>query len=203
MRTSQFETMYLKTKTQTDLKLYKKHKGKRKILWRKERKEERSKYYESVDMKNVLDSKKFWKTTGPFLSDENTVFSQINIEKNNRIISDDFVLSEEFSTFFEGAVRSLSVEPDEYFLSDTENLSSPVEIAIRKSENHPSIQTIKQNISVKKDFYFSNTEIKDILKETTDLNNKKNGTFGNIPTKLLKEVSDICAPALMTFGIMK
>ena len=28
------------------------------------------------------------------------------------------------------------------------------------------------------------------------LNNKKNGTFGNIPTKLLKEVSDICAPAL-------
>ena len=28
------------------------------------------------------------------------------------------------------------------------------------------------------------------------LNNKKNGTFGNIPTKLLKEVSDIGAPAL-------
>ena len=28
------------------------------------------------------------------------------------------------------------------------------------------------------------------------LNNKKNGTFGNIPTKLLNEVSDICAPAL-------
>ena len=87
-------------------------------------------------MKNVLDSKKFWKTTGPFLSDENTIFPQISIETNNRIISDDFVLSEEFSTFFEDAVRSLSVEPDEYFLSDTENLSSPVEIAIRKSENH-------------------------------------------------------------------
>ena len=28
------------------------------------------------------------------------------------------------------------------------------------------------------------------------MNNKKNGTFGNIPTKLLKEVSDICAPVL-------
>ena len=45
-------------------------------------------------------------------------------------------------------------------------------------------------------FYFSNNEASDILKETTALNNKKNGTFGNIPTKLLKEVSDICAPAL-------
>ena len=113
-------------------------------------------------------------------------------------MSDDFVLSEEFSTFFEDAVRLVNVEPDEYYLSDTENLSNPVEIAIsiRKFENYPSVQAIKQNNSVNKDFYFSKTEVRDVLKENTALNNKKNGTFGNIPTKLLKEVSDICAPAL-------
>ena len=74
--------------------------------------------------------------------------------------------------------------------------SNPLEIAIKKFENHPSVQAIKQNISVNKDFYFSNIEVSDILKKTTHLNNKKNGTFGNISTKLLKEVSDICAPAL-------
>ena len=90
----------------------------------------------------------------------------------------------------------LSVKPNKYYLSDTENLSDPVKIAIRKFENHPSVQAIKQNISVNQDFYFSNTEVSDILKETTALNNKENGTFGNIPTKLLKEVSDICLPAL-------
>ena len=133
---------------------------------------------------------------GILLSDKNTVFSQFSIEKNNGIISDDLALFEEFSTFFEDAVRSLNEEPDEYYLSDTENLSNPVEIAIRKFENHPSVQAIKKNITVNKDFYFSNTEVSDILKETTALNNKKNGTFGNIPTKLLKEVLDICAPAL-------
>ena len=105
-------------------------------------------------------------------------------------------MSEEFSTFFEDAVRSLNVKPDEYYLSDTENLSDPVEIAIRKFENHPNVQAIKQNISVNQDFYFYNTDVSDILKETTALNNKKNGTFGNNPTKLLKEVSDICAPVL-------
>ena len=55
------------------------------------------------------------------------------------------ILSEEFSTFFEDAVRSLNVEPDEYFLSDTENLSNPVDIAIRKFENDPSVQAIKQH----------------------------------------------------------
>ena len=98
-------------------------------------------------------------------------------------------MSEEFSTFFEDAVRSLNVKPDEYYLSDMENLSNPVEIAIRKFEHHPSVQAIKQNISENQDFYFSNTEVKDILKEITAFNNKKKGTF-------LKEVSDICAPAL-------
>ena len=46
---------------------------------------------------------------GPILSNKNTVFSQISIEKNNLIISDDFDLSEEFSTSFEDAVRSLYV----------------------------------------------------------------------------------------------
>ena len=119
------------------------------------------------------------------MSDKNTVFSQISIEKNSRIISDDFNLSEEFSTFFEDAVRSLNLKPDEYYLCDMGNLSNSVEITIRKFKNHPSVQAIKHNI-----------DVSDILKETAVLNNKKNGTFGNIPTKLLKEVSDICAPAL-------
>ena len=120
---------------------------------------------------------------GLFLSDKYKVLSQISVEKTNQIISDDFVLFKQFRTFFEDAVRSLNVEPNEYYLSDTENLSNPVEIAIKKFENHPSVQAIKQNISVNKDFYFSNTEVSDILKETTALNDKKNGTFGNIPTK--------------------
>ena len=147
-------------------------------------------------MKNVLDSKEFWKTMRSFLSDKNSGFSQISIEKNDRIISDDSDFSEEFSTFFEDAVRSLNVKPDEYYLSDTENLSDPVEIAIRKFENHLSVQAIEQNISVHQEFCFSNTEVRDILKKTTALNNEKNGIFGNIPTKRLKEVSNIYAPPL-------
>ena len=77
MRRSQLETNYLQSKTQTDLKLYKKHKN----VCRKIYKRERRKYYESLHMKDVLDNKKFWKTKRPFLSDKNTVFLQISIEK--------------------------------------------------------------------------------------------------------------------------
>ena len=93
------------------------------------------------------------------------------------------------------ARRHISLMGKARNLTDS-NLSDHVEIAFRQFENHPSTQAIKQNISVNQDFYFSKTKVRDILKETAALNNKKNDTFGNIPTKLLKEVSDICARAL-------
>ena len=73
-----------------------------------------------------MGSKEFGKTMRPFLSNKNIVFSKISIEESNRIISDDFDLSEEFSTFFEDAARLFDVKPDEYYLSDKENLSDPV-----------------------------------------------------------------------------
>ena len=64
MRRSQLETKYLKSKTQTDLKLYKKHKN----FCSKLHKRGKRKHYEFLDIKNVLDSKKFWKTMRLFLS---------------------------------------------------------------------------------------------------------------------------------------
>ena len=62
MRRSLLEKKYLKTKTQTDLKLYKKHKN----FCSKLHKRDRRKYYESLDMKNVLDSKKILENDGTF-----------------------------------------------------------------------------------------------------------------------------------------
>ena len=50
--------------------------------------------------------------------------------------------------FFKDAVRPLGVKQDEYYLSETENSSDPVEIALRKFKNHPSVQVIMQNISL-------------------------------------------------------
>ena len=117
-------------------------------------------------MKTVLESKELWKTMRPFFSDKKIVFSKISIEKNNRIISDDFHLPEKSSTFFEDDVRLVNVKPDDFYLSDTENLSDPVEIPISNLKNHPSVKAIKRNIPVIQDLCFSNTEVRDMLKAT-------------------------------------
>ena len=90
------------------------------------------------------------------------------------------MVAEEFSPFFENAVKSLNISPRNLTLRDTTNLSNPVEIAIiKKFENHPSVQIIKEHIFVDKEFDFEQVSIDDILKEMKNLHNKKNGTFND------------------------
>ena len=76
MGRSQLETKSVKTKTYTDLKLYKKHK----IFSSKLCKREKRNHYEPLDIKNYLNSKEFWKTARLFLFDKNTVFSQKQLQ---------------------------------------------------------------------------------------------------------------------------
>ena len=57
-------------------------------------------------------------------------------------------------------------------------------------------EAIKENVSVNQKFYFSNTDVGDVLKEITALKNIKNGSFVNVSTKSLKGVSDDCSPPL-------
>ena len=81
-------------------------------------------------------------------------------------------------------------------LGVTTNQSNPLEIAIKKFENDPSVQIIKEHICVDKEFDFEQVSIDDILKEMRNLNNKKNGTFKNIPSNRLKKVSEVTVPCL-------
>ena len=92
-----------------------------------------------------LRQKIIWKAIKPFLSDKNTIFLQFSLENNNKITSDNFDLSEELTTFFEGVVRWLIVNSDGYYQRDSESLSDSGEAAIFKS--NPSILAINQNIS--------------------------------------------------------
>ena len=63
-------------------------------------------------------------------------------------------------------------------------MSNPVEIAIKKFENHVSVQ-LKEHSCVGKEFDFEQVSIDDILKKVKNLD-KKNGIFSNILSNCLK-----------------
>ena len=148
MKRSELERKYVKNKTNANLKSYKKQRNFCSKLYKKERK----KYYERLDLNNVTDNKKFWKTVKPFFSDKVTSVLQITLVENDEIISDESKVTNSFSKFFENAVQSLGIKTNEYS-NDNYGLKNPVETAIKKYEQHPSIllkkilQTMKAFIS--------------------------------------------------------
>ena len=81
-------------------------------------------------------------------------------------------------------------------LRDVSDETNPIERAIKEFKNHPSIININKNIPKTTNFEFSQVDIDSIQKMIDNLDSKKSGTFGGIPTNCLKGVSDISAKFL-------
>ena len=107
MRRSQLQTKYFKNKSQNDYLVFKKQRNFCSKLYKKERKN----YYNSLDMKNITDNKQFWKTIKPFLSEKIKTTSKMKLKDQDKIISNDDKVAEEFSTFFENANLTKNYRP--------------------------------------------------------------------------------------------
>ena len=104
-------------------------------------------------------------------------------------------MADEFSSFFENALKSLNIKPSNIILGNTNNLSNPVEITVKQFENHPSVQTTQENIGLGVKFDFEQAEV-DASKKIKNLHNNKNSTIKNVHSNHLKEVPEISAPCL-------
>ena len=134
----------------------------------------------------------------PFLSEKCTYAPKISLVHNDNVISDDQELADTFNNFFEHAVDNLGIQ--EYQSDHNIDINSisddPIDYAIAKYKNHPSIIIINENVSFESRFSFTAVNEDDIQREMLNLNPKQPGTFGNIPTKMLKSSSEICSVAL-------
>ena len=69
-----------------------------------------------------------------------------------------------------------------------------LDLAIEKFKDHPSIKRLKminENFCFESRFSFKDVSETNVEKEISNLNSKKAGTLGNIPTKVLKDSSEI------------
>ena len=138
----------------------------------------------------------------PLLSEKCTYASKISLAYNDNATSDDQELASIFNNFFEHAVYNLGIQ--EYLSVVINSISDdPIYYAIAKNKNHPSIIMVNENVSFESRFSFMAVNEDDIQRQTLNLNLKKPGAFGNIPTKMLKSSSDICHVAVQTYGILK
>ena len=107
------------------------------------------------------------------------------------------MLLKHLKNFTKNAVSSLNIQCRSEFVNECDGMEDPVEIAIQKFENHPSIMSIKQNIVSPEILKFCKINLDDILNELNNLDRTKNGTFGDIPYKCLKLSSNETALNLL------
>ena len=82
-----------------------------------------------------------------------TTFPKISLVENDEKISDESKVANSFSNFFENTMHSLGIKINEYS-NDNYGWKNPVEIAIKKYEQHLSISPIKENITNNESFHF-------------------------------------------------
>ena len=191
MRRSTLKTKYLKNDTDENLKAFKKQKNFTNRLARKER----TKYFANLDLNKYTDNIKFWNTVKPMLSNSGIGHQKITLIENGEVVTDDKLNAESFNEFFIDAVSSLAIEENRALLDDAD-VSDPVKRAIMKFGHHPSIIDIKRNVSTSIKFSFTEVDVTEMWAEINKLNEKKSGTFMNIPVKILKEAADIVAQPL-------
>ena len=196
MRRSQLQSKYFKTKDMSDYVKFKKQRNFVSKMHRKEKK----KFYKNIDIKTILDNKKFWKYMKPVFSEKNNCKPKIMLVQGNEIIEKDDKLVETFNTFFKEAVSKLDIKENIDIINlDLSDCEDPVDIAIEKFKYHPSILKIKEMVSNNIEFNFSEISLTDVEDQMRKLNTKKGTTFKNIPPKILKDNADICCPILLQF----
>ena len=192
MKRSSLENQFYKYKTEESRNALKKQKNYCNRLSKRERRN----YYSQLKLDNITDNKKFWNTMKPFFSDKGGNNHNIVLVENDKIISDDVEMAENFNNFFKNSVFSLNLNENKYLLKENDLFDIGAEEAIRKYEIHPSILSIQENVILDSvSFSFDGVTEEDIRLEIKCLNSKKASTFMGIPTIHVKEACDIlCEP---------
>ena len=73
-------------------------------------KENRKAYYSNLNVKDIVDNKKFWKTAKSFFSDKSKNFENISLIENSNLLTDDFEIAETFNKYFQNLVTDLNLK---------------------------------------------------------------------------------------------
>ena len=119
-------------------KAYNKQRNKCVSLLRKTKKA----YYSNLNVKDVVDNKKFWKTIKSFFSDKSNNFENTSLIEKGNLLTDDFEIAETFNKYLQNLVSNLDLRVPSKLLCQTPENGEEVLPAIYKYQNHPSIKTV-------------------------------------------------------------
>ena len=154
-------------------------------------------YYNNLNEKNVCDNRKFWEVVKPLLSNKIVSNKKITLAEGEEIIKADQANVKVLNNFFSIIIKNLEIPQYNQVEPICQNIKDPVIKAIIKYRNHPSIIAIKERFTNSK-FSFSFIEKNYILKEIKNLQINKATQDSDIPSKLIKNNSDLFVDFVFT-----
>ena len=136
---SALEKKYYKSKSVEDRHAFKRQRNYCNRMYKREKRN----YFNNLNLNKITDNKTFWKTVKPFLSNKGDFHKHITLIEDEQIISEDVAVAEKLGNHFKNAVKSLDILECTNTLTTVVGLKDPIEIAINKYDQHPSILTIK------------------------------------------------------------
>ena len=129
----------------------------------------------------------------PLLSNKVVSNEKIILVENDKIVENDKKSGLVLNNFFSNIIKTLGIPQYKDAEPVGQNISDPLLKAIIKYRSHPSIKAIKEQCNTNLYFSFSQIEHDEIMKELNNLDTNKAIQNTDIPTKLIKESSDIFA----------
>ena len=187
MNRTRLRNKFLKDKTEYNKNMYAKQRNFCVSLLRRTKRD----YYNNLDERNITDNKRFWKTVTPFISDKVPSNETITLIEGDEIYSNDKDTAKIFNTFFSSIVSKMNIPSFSNYCVLHEQLNNTVLKAIVKYRYHPSIKAIQA--VAKSNYLFSFNEInrEEVLNEINSLDITKAAQDTDVPTKIIKENSDI------------
>ena len=116
------------------------------------------------------------------------------MNEDEKLIKNQYQIANICSIFFIEIVPNLGTIVDERYLCNASNISDPIEKAIQKYKNHPSISIIKKMVSTvdkNNKFSFEPITADDISQQIKRLDINKATQESDIPTKLVKRFDNL------------
>ena len=187
---SKLRNKFLKTRNDTGKFSYNKQRN----FWVSLIRKEKSKYFSNLNIKDVTDNKKFWKTIKSCFSDKYKNSERLVLTENDEIVVEDGKVALTLNTFFfSNIVTSLNIPKFKNCNTLSGRIPQPTLRAILKYENHPSISAIKKYNRTRHQFFCSVVWKEKIIKELQKLNPKKVTQETDTPVKILKDNKDFFA----------
>ena len=150
-------------------------------------------YFENLDVKKVTDTKIFWNTIKPLISNKSKSTNSITLIEDQKILKHEEKIANTLNKYFSTLTKKLKLKPQKKLRTSKKEIKK----IINSFKDNPSIKKIKSHFLEDEVFSFREVTNDEILDAIKSLPTNKSSTFDDIPAKLLKDSAVIYSPILM------